>query len=273
MILGEVITALTTGFVEIVGLTPVYRIVALASGVGKTSLGTEIVAHLTQKGVKLAVVKQTHERILDELSDAGRYWRAGSSTVVVSSPELTLVYHEPFTSLREILSVMKYYPLVIAEGFRGSNIGKAIAIVNDPAEINTLIKEEKGLWYIVSNDMEIVERAKSIGFNALLMYETEQLAGEIFNDAVRLIASQFKGEPEVCGVGSWIELAEKILQGEIHPYECPLESPLRIEVNGKPVILDDRMKRIASSILEAFIMSALELSEKPEKIKIEYKIE
>lgn len=273
MVFEEVITELTADFVEIIGLTPVYRIVALASGVGKTSLGTEIVSHLTQKGIKLAVIKQTHERILDELSDAGRYWKAGSSTIVVSSPELTLVYHEPITGLREILSVIKYYPLVVVEGFRGSNIGKAIAIVNDPAEVNTLIKEEKGLWYIVSNDMEIVEKAKSIGFNALLMYETEQLAGEIFNDAVRLIASQFKGDPEVCGVGSWIELAEKILQGEIHPYECPLKSFLRIEVDGKPVILDDRIKRLMSSILEALIMSALELSEKPEKIKIEYRVE
>lgn len=258
---------------EIVGLTPVYRIVALASGVGKTSLGTELVSELSRRGVRLAVVKQTHEKILDELSDPGRYKLAGAQTVFVSSPELTLIYREPFTGLKEIIYAMKYHPLVLAEGFLGSNVGKAIAIVTDPSQINSLIKVEKGLWYIVSNDYELVEKSKSIGFNALLIDETEHLAGEIYKDALRLIASKFKGSPDTCGAGSWMEVAEKILHGIIMPYECPFAFPLRIYVDGKIVELDPKIARIAASLLEGFIGSILETTEKPKRIKIEFIME
>ena len=255
---------------EIIGLTPVYRIIALASGVGKTSLGTEIVKHLTSNGVKLAVIKQTHEKLLDELSDPGRYKLAGAETVFVSSPELSVIYREPFTGLKEIVVAMKYYPLIIAEGFSGSHVGKAIAIINDPDEINELIKVEKGLWIIVSNDLDIVEKSKSIGFNAFLMDETEMIANEIYKDAVRLIASKFSGDPEVCGVGSWIELAEKILHGLLQPYECPFAYPLKIFVDGKPVELDRKTLRIIAGMLEGFVSGLIETTVKPKKIKIEF---
>lgn len=262
-----------TNVIDIVGLTPVYRIIALASGVGKTSLGTELVSELSRKGIRLAVVKQTHEKILDELSDPGRYKLAGAETVFVSSPELTLIYTEPFTGLKEIINTMKYHPLVLAEGFLGSNVGKAIAIITDPSEINALIKVEKGLWYIVSNDLDLVEKSKSIGFNALLMDETERLASEIYKDALQLIASRFKGSPDVCGVGSWIELAEKILHGTIMPYECPFAFPLKIIVDDKQLELDPKIIKIAAGLLEGFIGSIIETTEKPRKIKIEFIME
>jgi molybdopterin-guanine dinucleotide biosynthesis protein B len=253
-----------------VGLTPVYRIVALETGIGKTSLGTELVSHLSRMGVKLAVIKQTHEKLLDELSDPGRYKIAGAETVFVSSPELSVIYREPFTGLREIISTMKYYPLIIAEGFLGTSIGKAIAIVRDSSEINALIKVDKGLWFIVSNDFDVVEKAKSIGFNALLMENTEQLAHEIYNDALQLIASKFSGEPEICGVGSWIELAEKILHGLIKPYECPFAYPLKIFIDDKPLELDPKTMRLVASLLEGFVSGVVETTEKPKKIRIEF---
>ncbi len=255
-----------------IGLTPIYKIVSLTSGVGKTSLGTAIVKSLSRKGVRLAVIKQTHEKVIDELSDPGRYYRAGSSTVIVASPEATVIYKEPFTGLAEIIETMKYHPLVLVEGFRGVPIGKTIAIVTDPGEINLLIREEKGLWYIVSNDIDVVENAKSIGYNALLIDEVESLAGEIYNDAVQQIASKFKGDPEVCGVDSWITMAEKILHGLALPYECPLAYPIRIIVDDTLLELDPKSERIIAGLLEGFIAGLLGSSARPRKIRIEYEI-
>ncbi len=257
---------------SMIGLTPIYRIVSLVSGVGKTSLGTAVVKVLSKRGVKLAVIKQTHEKIVDELSDLGRYYRAGASTVVVASPEAMAVYREPFTSLSEIVTTMKYYPLVLVEGYRGVPIGKAIAVITDPREINVLIKEEKGLWYIVSNDVDVVENAKSIGYNALLMDEVEALAGEIYNDAIQQIASKFSGDPEVCGVDSWITMAEKILHGLALPYECPLAYPIRIVIDDIHVELDPKSMRIIAGLLEGFIAGLIGSGARPKKIRIEYEI-
>ncbi len=257
---------------QIIGLTPIYRIISLRSGVGKTSLGTSLVSVLSKKGVRLAVVKQTHEKIIDPLSDSGRYWNAGAESVIVSSPEATMVLREEFTSLREIVLTMKYHPLVIAEGFRGEPVGKAIAIVEESSEINALIREDKGLWYIVSNDVEVVENAKSIGYNALLMDEVESLAGEIYSDAVQLIASRFKGDPDICGVGSWGELAEKILHGLALPYECPYAYPLKVLIDGQIVEMDPKVARIVASILEGFVAGLLGSSARPKKIEISYEL-
>ena len=264
---------MSSDYTPIVGLTPVYRIVAIASGVGKTSLGTELVKRLSRRGVRLAVVKQTHQKVIDEFSDQGRYWKSGAEAVIVSSPEAMLVIKEPYTSLREIVLTMKYFPLVLAEGFLGASVGRAIAIVTEPKEINLLIREEKGLWFIVSNDIDVVENAKSIGFNALLMDEVEHLAGEIYQDAIQLIASRFKGDPEVCGVGSWADLAEKILHGLALPYECPYAYPLRVQVDEEYLELDPKVQRIIASILEGFVAGIVGSSARPKRIKIEYRME
>ncbi len=256
----------------IIGLTPVYRIISLRTGVGKTSLGEGIVSVLSRRGVKLAVVKQTHEKIVDPLSDAGRYWKSGAGAVVVSSPEATSILKEPFTSLREIVGVMKYYPLVIAEGFRGEGVGRAIAIVEDPSEMNALIREDRGLWFIVSHDVDVVENAKSVGYNALLIDEVEALAGEIYSDAVQLISSRFTGEPELCGAGSWTELAEKILHGMISPYECPFSHPLRIIIDDQVVELDPKVARLIGSLLEGFVAGLIGSGVKPRRIRVFYEI-
>jgi molybdopterin-guanine dinucleotide biosynthesis protein B len=258
---------------SIIGLTPIYRIVALESGIGKTSLGSLIVKLLSQKGVRVAVVKHTHEKLMDEVTDQGRYWKSGAETVVVSSPDSTIVYREPLRSLKEILSAIKYHPIVIAEGFRGTNIGRAIGIVNSIEEIEALSKEEKGLWFIVSNDVDVVDEAKNIGYNALLMSDAESLAGEIYNDAVQLIASRFHGDPELCNAGSWVEVAEKILQGLIMPYECPYAMPIKFFIDGNPMELDPKVARIAASILEGFIAGIVGSGVRPKHVKIMFDLD
>ncbi len=255
-------------FKPMVGYTVFYRIVALASGVGKTSLGEELVSYLSRKGVKVAVIKHTHEPIIDPESDTGRYWKAGSRVVIVSSPEATLILKEPLGGLEEIAGVMRFYPLVIAEGFRGSKIGKAIAIIDSEEELSH-ITGEPGLWMIVSHDFTIVEKAKEIGLNALLFKETEALAEEIYKDALSMLHSMLEGKDcRQCGLSSCLELAEKILTGAITPIECPVLTRLSVIVEDKVIPLNPLLVKILGYTIRGALASIEGVPENPREITI-----
>ncbi len=262
--------------VDHVGFTAVYRIVALASGVGKTSLGEEVVSTLTKRGVMVAVVKQTHERFAEEFSDAARYRAAGARIVVVSSPVETIIYREPMTGLREIITMMRYFPIVIAEGFQRSNIGKAVVIVESLDELEEAVRIIPGVWFIVSRDFEVVEQARQKGFHALLFDETEALAGEIYRDAVATLLGLLPKkdeECEYCGAGTCLEFIEKLLHGIKKPYECPFIAPVRLIIEDKPVELEPQLQNVLKNIVEGFVEALRGLPENPSSIRIEINLQ
>jgi len=257
-----------------IGYTVIYRIVALGTAAGKTSLGERIVEGLRRKGVVVAVVKQTHEPQIDPGSDPGRYWAAGASSVIVSSPEETTIYVEAEHDLRSIImKYMPYHPLVLVEGFRGIGVGKAIAIAENEEELKHLVKEP-GLWFIVSHDFDLVSNAKEMGFHALLFEEVEALVGEIYKDSIQTLSSLMEHEDCVkCGFGSCVELAEKILRMEIHPIDCPILSRGSVVVNDHVVKLDRGMETILKNIVRGFLASIEGIPSGVKKVRIEVEIE
>lgn len=257
-----------------IGLTAIYRIVGLASGIGKTALGEEIVSHLSRKGVKLVAIKQTHEHILDTNSDPMRYRNAGAETVVIVSPESTLVLLNPLGDIDEVLSLIRYYPLVITEGFKGSRFGKAIGIIETREELEQLYREEPNLWLIVSHDFNLIEEAKEKGLNAILFEESDAVAEMIYKDAVTTLSTLFSEETcKLCGLSSCLELAEKILIGEKDPLECPLSTKVNIIVDDRQLIIDPKI----TSLLVHFIKSVMSVSEgapkNPREIRVIVKLE
>lgn len=227
-------------------------------------------SHLSKRGVVVAVIKQTHEPQIDPASDAGRYWGSGAKLVVVMSPSETVVYKEYMSGLREILYKMPfYYPVVIAEGFRGCDVGKAIAIVESEEELEHLLGEP-GIWYIVSHDFDVVEKAKEMGLNALLFEETEALAGEVYKDALSTLLSLIpSSDCEVCGVGSCLELVEKLLTHEIMPTDCPLLTRTTIVVDGKPLTLDPLLENLMRNLVKAFLSSIKGAPTTVKKVRID----
>ncbi len=257
-------------FTPNIGYTVVYRIIALGTSVGKTTIGEQIVSYLSKRGVVVAVVKQTHEPQIDPDTDAGRYWSSGAKLVVVMSPSETVVYKEYMSGLREILYRMPfYYPVVIAEGFRGCNVGKAIAIIESEEELRN-IAGEPGIWYIVSHDFSVVEEAKEMGLHALLFEETEALAGEVYKDALSTLLSLIpSSDCEVCGVGSCLELVEKLLTHEIMPTDCPLLTRTTIVVDGKPLTLDPLLENLMRNLVKAFLSSIKGAPTTVKKVRID----
>ncbi len=255
------------------GLTCVYRIISVKSRVGKTSLGVLLTRELNRLGVKPVIILQTSSSILEDLGDAARYRYAGATNIVVSNPEELIIVSEPMESLEEIIENIPYYtPLVIAEGFKGSDIGRAIAVIEEPGEVD-LIAGEPGLWYIVSNDLEAVEKALQMGFNALLIDEAEKLAREIYLDAVSQISSAITVEPSICGMASKHEIAEKLLKGIITPSQCIKTRGIRLFVNDKLVVLDDKLANALIGVIEGFLKNVLPASTRLKNIRVELKQE
>ena len=253
------------------GLTIVYRIISMRPRAGKTSLGTLLTRELNRVGVKPTVILQIGSSVLEEFNDAFRYRHAGASNIVVSNPEELIMISEPMGSLEEIIENLSYYtPLVLVEGFKGANIGRAIAIIEEPGEIEP-ISSEPGLWYIVSNDLETVETALQQGFNALLIDEAEKLASEIYHDAIKQISSAINIDPALCGMASKHEAAEKLLKEIITPTQCIETRGINVFVNDKPVVLDDKLANVLIGVIEGFLSNVLPASIKPKNIRIELK--
>lgn len=97
---------------------------AAYSGTGKTTLVEKVVRRLTEKGLRLAVVKHdVHGLDLDrEGKDSWRYAQAGAEMVLVSSPEKTAVIHQRALSFQQVLSQIEDVDLIIVEGYKRESV-------------------------------------------------------------------------------------------------------------------------------------------------------
>jgi len=109
-------------------MPPVICIVG-RSGVGKTTLIERLVAEFKRRGYRVATIKHSPMGFQLEPSakDTRRHIRAGSDTVIISSPqELALIRPQDHdASLEEILNLLgDGFDIVLAEGFKESRAPK-----------------------------------------------------------------------------------------------------------------------------------------------------
>ena len=90
---------------------------------GKTTLASQVVAHLKERGYRLAVVKSTKERglVFDQAgTDTAIHRRAGADAVALIAPDQLVMFANPPTiDLKEFAE--RFFPdmdIVIAEGFK-----------------------------------------------------------------------------------------------------------------------------------------------------------
>ena len=97
---------------------------AAYSGTGKTTLMEKIVKRMTEKGVRVAVVKHDgHSFEIDkEGKDSYRYTKAGAEVTVISSAEKTACIEQRSLTLEQILSDIRGVDLILVEGYKHSEI-------------------------------------------------------------------------------------------------------------------------------------------------------
>jgi molybdopterin-guanine dinucleotide biosynthesis protein MobB len=95
---------------------------------GKTTLLGDVIAHLKQRGLKIAVIKHAQKFELDKQGkDSWQLSRMGADTVVVSSPEELAVMKktEHSLTLQEIARLIDSdVDLILTEGFKKSSAMK-----------------------------------------------------------------------------------------------------------------------------------------------------
>jgi len=99
------------------------------SGVGKTNVVEKLIAEFKDRGLRVAAVKHSHDKIeLDSTGkDSWRFAEAGSDITIVSSNE-NLVYIQKVDSDSSIAEILRIVggavDLVLLEGYKKGNIPK-----------------------------------------------------------------------------------------------------------------------------------------------------
>ncbi len=100
------------------------------SGVGKTTLIEQVIAHLAADGVRVALIKHAHHRFdIDHPGkDSFRHREAGATEVMISSGNRWAIMHElrgePEMTLSEALERLSPCDLVLIEGYKREPLPK-----------------------------------------------------------------------------------------------------------------------------------------------------
>jgi len=124
---------------------------------GKTTLASQVVTHLKQKGYRVGVIKSSSERNIccdQPGTDTFKHRQAGADAVMLVTPDQMILQSGnsdlPLTALAH-----RYFAdvdIVIAEGFKKARQVSKIEVVRDPGQ--SLRKEVSGV-IAVATDLDI----------------------------------------------------------------------------------------------------------------------
>ncbi|GIC79013.1 molybdopterin-guanine dinucleotide biosynthesis protein B [Moritella sp. F3] len=155
---------------------------AAFSGTGKTTLITQLLPKLTERGLRIGMVKHSHHDIeMDNPNkDSYKLRKAGACQMVLASPHRTILFSEQDEPAEpQLITQLKWLntdelDLVLVEGFRHEafakielhrpSLGKPLLAVDDQhiiaiatdAAIEKKELLDKGLTYLDLNDINVI---------------------------------------------------------------------------------------------------------------------
>lgn len=109
----------------------VVRVTGSGRNVGKTTLATSLVEELSERGYRVAAVKQTHHPLPPDRvgSDSDRLARAGAATTVLANGgEVLQRRPRNGDTLQQLCRSVADCDIVIAEGFRDDPFGAELRV-------------------------------------------------------------------------------------------------------------------------------------------------
>lgn len=100
------------------------------SGAGKTTLLEKVIPHLTERGLKVSVIKHAHHNFdIDKPGkDSYRHRQAGAHEVLLTAGRRWVLMHElrdqPEPTLEQQISRLSHCDVVVVEGFKKAAIPK-----------------------------------------------------------------------------------------------------------------------------------------------------
>lgn len=247
----------------------VVRFVSPYANVGKTYIATHVIGKLKSKGYIIGVVKHCPHGLDIEGKDTHRYILSGADIVIASAKDVGIVYHRVWTdSLTTILQYVST-PIVIAEGFRGVNIGDAVVVLEDINDVEKIQDETNVIAYIAKNISKIAREGnvKIFTFN-----DVEALASLIENKALDHIYEQLpKADCGHCRYDHCKIFAEAYAKGLAQ--ECLYRSDVRLIVNDKLMELNPFVKNMLKSLITGFINTLKGVPKNQKRILIEINME
>ena len=246
----------------------IVRVVSLKRKIGKTSVGTSLIKELILRGVKVAAIKHTHSG-LDTGKDTARYLSSGVDVVIAVGPSWSALYlRNAYTSLSDAINLLPgAYSIVIAEGFKRSDIGDVLAIVSDLNELSELRNHVSGnIVAIVTYSLNENKISDDYGIRVFKHNDIHELAEFIIERAIRFISSQTPGlDCGHCGYSTCIEFSKAYLLGKVA--ECPVASEVKLIINGREVALSPFVKMALKNTVLGFVTSLKNVPKDPSKIK------
>jgi len=246
----------------------IVRFISSRSGTGKTLVASKIVDSLVKRGFPVGVIKHATTGISLEEKDSEKYLRAGATEVIVSNKEITLAYNKGLVDdLGELVGLISK-PLIIAEGFKESNVGDTVVVAKEIEDAAGLVTSST-IAVVITESHTISENHRVDGAPILQLSQLDVLADRIIEKAVRYITNQLPGlNCGHCGLSTCEALALRILKGE--KASCPLSSQVKLSVNNIEIQLNPFVMNVMISVVEGLLRA---LKGVPKNIKeIELKI-
>ncbi len=245
----------------------VIRFISVGRKRGKTSIATQVVSRLVSRGYLVGVIKHSSHYVDLVGKDSSRYVSAGAKLVLVSSSRVgALFYSDWVDDLEHSLRYLNT-PVVVVEGFKESEIGDAVAVVNDLREFQELSKVARNVVAVVSEDEEVrLKLGESLG--VFRKAEASPLTDFVETRLLDFLENQTpKTNCGYCGYESCRALVKAYATGKT--LWCPVKSDVNLRINDRPIYMNPFVKNVLKYIVEGFTSSLKGVDPHKKKIIIE----
>ena len=245
----------------------VVRFVSRRSGVGKTWVASRLARRLLEAGYSVGVVKHSASGIALEEKDSKRYLEAGVPLVVVAGRDIAVFYtRELVDDLGELLRLVRK-PLVLVEGFRGSDIGDSVVVSDDLGEASRLL-ERSTIAVVLTGETRIPGVTDLGGIPVFYSDSIDRLSDVLVERALNHLLGQLPGlNCGLCGFETCRSLALKVLKGA--EAVCPVLLDVRLVVDGREVRLNPFVKNVVSSVIRGMVSVLKDVPRDAEVIRLE----
>jgi len=239
-------------------MPPIFCVVSLGRGRGKTRLIEKLVAELSRAGVRVATIKHSMESVDLADKDSRKHLEAGAIETSIVSPSELITIRRSRASLEDAVSSLHVEAdLILAEGFKVSPHPK-ILCAEDEREAEEMLKTLSNVRAIV---LKSPGSAKGIaGIQVMSENDVLELVKRsVIEYWVELVPGLDCGR---CRYGSCRGMSEAIRRGEATIRDCMARSALgaRVSVDGEEIPLGPWPQQLLQNLLKAFI-SSLKLGE------------
>jgi molybdopterin-guanine dinucleotide biosynthesis protein B len=212
---------------------------------GKTTLVTNLVEKLSQKGYKVGSVKFSHVHFDLADRDTGKHRQAGARVVVGTGKETFILFDQPL-DLEQVISTIEFndeLDFLVMEGFKSSKFAKLS--VSD-------LKDE---YTIEQVDVQTLDDLKM-----------DEIVKLVENRSYGILQDLNCGK---CGFDSCYEFATAKVQGKADDIDCKSQfKQALMQVNGKRIPLNPFVQHIISKTVTGMVDSLDKDSEDIERIEL-----